>query len=86
MIVSFFGGVIEHTGGEKKFKSAGAANIRALIDELGVCFGEGFRAYLLGGDNCFFLINGQGLMVTGGLDSCLQPGDRVDVLPLIEAG
>ena len=86
MIVLFYGGVLEHTGGKKSFEPKGSRNISTLIDELSCHFGDSFKDFLLGGGNCFFLINGKIAATTGGLASTLQPGDKIEVLPFIEAG
>jgi len=57
-----------------------------LIDELGSCFGPRFQAFLLGDETCLFLVNGKGILSTGGLDTGLVPGDKIEILPFIEAG
>lgn len=84
--VAFYGSVQVYTGGAESFIAKDCLNVRSLVDELGSHFGEGFRASLLSGENCFFLVNGKGIMSTGGLETALRPGDKVEVLPFIDAG
>jgi len=86
MTVKFYGGVLEHTGGEKTFQPKESPNLCALIDELGNHYGKHIKEYLLDGRNCFFIINGKGIMPTGGLNSEINIGDKIEVLPAIEAG
>jgi molybdopterin converting factor small subunit len=86
MTVTFHGAMLERAGGEKSFKARDSRSIRELVDELGSHFGEGFKELLLSGETCFFLVNGKGIMSTGGLDTLLHPEDKVDILPLIVAG
>ena len=86
MTVKFYGGALERTGGEKTFEPKESLSLHELIDELGNHFGEHLKEYLTDGKNCFFIINGKGIMTTGGLKSELRPGDRIEVLPSIEAG
>ena len=86
MKVSFHGNALTHTAGEDSFTSDDAQSIRALIKLLARRYGEDFRAFLLGDETCFFLVNGKGLMSTGGLDTELRPDDLVEVLPFVHAG
>lgn len=86
MTVTFYGGVLAHTDEEKSFSLIECTDVHGAIDELGRRFGEKFRKFLLDGENCFFLINGRGLAATGGLATILSPGDKIEVLPFIDAG
>jgi len=86
MVVLFYGCVLEFTGGVKSVDLKDCPSLMSLVDELGCLFGEQFKAFLLGGDACFFLINGKGIMATGGFKSKLSPGDKIEILPLVEAG
>jgi molybdopterin converting factor small subunit len=63
-----------------------APTLRALIDALGERFGDIFREFLLGEETCVFLVNGSGIVTTGGLNSPLQPGDKIEVLPFVDGG
>jgi len=78
--------MLEYTGGVRSYESSDSPDIRSLIDELGCHFGDKLREFLLGCENCFMLLNEKGIMATGSLDARLQPGDKIEVLPFIEAG
>ena len=84
--VLFHGGVKEYTSDEKSFEAGGTQSVRMLIELLGEHFGADFKDFLLGDDTCFFLVNGNGIMTTGGLSTLLSPGDTVEVLPFVEGG
>jgi len=86
MAVSFFGSVQKYTEGEKSFDAGEAPDIRALISRLGERFGDPFRDFLLGDGTCFFLVNGKSILHTGGLNTPLQPGDKIEVLPFVDGG
>ena len=86
MIVLFYGGVLEYTGGAGSYEPKNSPDIRSLIDELGCHFGNRFKSFLQSGENCLLLLNGKGLMASGGTDTLLKPGDKIEVLPFIEAG
>lgn len=87
MTVFFHGAIREkYTEGEKSYEASGAGSVRALIEILGERFGERFHDFLLGGSNCFFLVNGTGIMTTGGLDTKLGAEDEVEVLPFVDGG
>jgi len=86
MIVLFYAGVLEFTGGEKSFEPECSPSIRALIHELGCRYGDHLMEFLLGGDNCLFLVNGKSIAASEGLETKLRQGDRIEVLPFIEAG
>jgi len=86
MVALFYGGVLSQTGGEKSFEPSGCASVRELVDELGSRYGNQFREFLLSGEDCFFLVNGRSIATSGGLGTLLHPGDKVEVLPFIEAG
>jgi molybdopterin converting factor small subunit len=64
----------------------GVRNLHALINLLGERFGAQFKEFLLGDDTCFFLVNGSGIMTTGGLNTPLHAGDKVDILPFVPGG
>jgi len=92
MTVVFYGNIQERTFGEKSTEInpakglGGKISLRKLIDLLGERYGVDFRTFLLGDDTCFFLVNGGGVMTTGGLDTPLRKGDTVEVLPFVDAG
>ena len=86
MTVNFYCNALAYTGGEKTFEPKRASSVRELADELGCLFGEAFKGFLLGGNTCFFLVNGKGIMTTGGLDTKLLPGDKIEILPVVDGG
>ena len=86
MNIYFYGNVLKYTNGEKFYKAEDCSNICELTDKLGSHYGECFKEFLLGEETCFFLVNGKGIMMTGGLNTKLQSGDKVEVLPFAEAG
>lgn len=86
MTVLFHGSVQEYTAGESSCDAEGAPDMRALIALLGERYGGQFTDFLLGDGLCFFLVNGKGIMMTGGLGTPLQPGDTVEVLPFVHGG
>jgi molybdopterin converting factor small subunit len=86
MNVCFFGSVLDYTNIEKSCTVKNCSSIRELVDELGCQYGEQFKDFLLGDETCFFLVNGKGLMLTGGLDTKIKPCDKIEVLPFTDAG
>ena len=85
MIVRFRGSVLEITDGEDSFEPGPCPDMRRLIDALTMRYGESFSE-LINRSACFFIVNGKGTMSTGGFDTPLKHGDKVEVLPLVEAG
>ena len=83
--VSFFESIKKRTG-ISQIEMPVVINLEALISQLGSKFGEEFHEFLIGEDTCFFLVNGKAILGTGGLGTPLKDGDRVEVLPVIEAG
>ena len=86
MTVVFYGGVREYTSGEKSFEAEETQCVRTLIDLLAERFGEQFKEFLLGDETCVFLVNGNGVVTTGGLDTLLSPADKVEILPFVDGG
>jgi len=92
MSVYFLSSVQDYTGGDKSLElgfGAGegeARDLNALIDLLGARYGEGFRDFVNGEGNCFFLVNGSGVAARGGLGAPLAPGDKVEILPFVQGG
>ena len=85
MTVQFYLSVQEHTKCQE-IELEQAETMRVLIDKLGERFGEDFRQYLLADETCFFLINGKSLLSIGGMNAPLQPNDKIQILPVVEAG
>ena len=86
MKILFYGNVLDCTNGEKSFEAIDCVNLHELVDKLGGHYGERFKEFLLGEKTCFFLVNGKGIMMTGGLNTKLNPQDKIEVLPFADAG
>ena len=86
MKVSFHGSVQAYTSGKTSLDLEGAQSVRMLIDLLSGQYGARFAEYLLGDGTCFFLVNGSSIIQTGGLDTPLNQGDRVEILPFVDGG
>ena len=87
MTVTFYGRITEYTNGEKTFMpSASHSTLSALLGELSGHYGEAFESFIHGNEACLILVNGNGVMMSGGLDSPLKPDDRIDILPFVDAG
>ena len=86
MKVLFHGSVRDHTSGEASFDPGEALDVRRLIEMLGERFGGPFREFLTGDQNCFFLVNGSGTMMTGGYDTPLKNSDTAEILPFVDGG
>jgi len=86
MRVLFYANARDYTSGEKTCEVPKTRNISELIDILGKRFGEKFKEYLLADNTCFFLVNGKGIMNTGGLNTPLKDDDKIDILPLVGGG
>jgi len=86
MTVTFYGSISKHTNGDKSFTPKNHPTLQSLLDELGDNYGEGFSSFITGNETCLFLINGIGVKLTGGLDSPLKEGDKIEILPFVDAG
>ena len=86
MKISFYSNIRDYTSGEKTFETEDTGCVSSLIDILGERFGEKLKNFLLGENNCFILVNGKGIMTTGGLATTLHPDDKIDVLPFVGGG
>jgi molybdopterin converting factor small subunit len=86
MKVLFYGNVLEYTRKEKSYNAGGCPDIRELINELGRYYGGSLSDFLLGEETCLFLVNGKGIILTGGLITKLRSDDKIEVLPFTEAG
>jgi len=86
MIVSFYGEITRYTNGEKSYTPKAHSTLRGLLEELGDAYGTQFTSFVNGNDSCIILINGKGIMLSGGLDSALNIGDKIKILPFVDAG
>jgi len=86
MTVVFYGSITKYTNGEKRYTPKTHPTLRRLFGELGEHYGDQFASVIHGSETCLILINGKGIMLSGGLDSSLNPGDKIEILPFVEAG
>jgi len=86
MEVTFYGSITKHTNGEKTFSSKAHSTLRELLAELSEVYGNEFGMFLRGDETCLILINGKGIALSGGFDSPLNAGDKIEILPFVEAG
>ena len=86
MKVLFYSSILNYTNGEKFFEASGCSTIRELIEKLVMHFGERFKEFVFESESCIFLVNGRGIMGTGGLDTKLNPDDKIELLPFAGAG
>jgi len=84
--VMFYGGMLDLSGNTGPVAIEGCRTVRETVDKLGNLLGDKVKETLLGSESCIFLVNGKGIMTTGGLESELKPGDKVEILPYIDAG
>jgi molybdopterin converting factor small subunit len=86
LTVTFYGGVTRYTNGDKNYTPKAHAALRGLLEELGDYYGEQFDSFVNGSETCIILINGKGVILSGGLDSSLDSGDKIEILPFVDAG
>ena len=86
MTVTFFGVITRYTNGDKSYTPRAHADLRGLLEELCDYYGEKFTTFVNGNEACIILINGKGVMLSGGLDSTLNQGDKIEILPFVDAG
>jgi molybdopterin converting factor small subunit len=86
MTVTFYGGITRYTNGDKIYLPKAHATLRGLLEELGDYYGEQFVSFVNGNETCIILINGKGVMLSGGLESALCTGDKIEILPFVDAG
>ena len=83
--VFFYASVQDHSGCEE-LEIEEVETLADCIDKLEEKLGSHFKDYLLGEDTCFFLVNGKSILRTGGLNTPLHPHDKIEILPVVEAG
>ena len=86
MDVLFYAAITRYTRGEKSFTPKEHSTLRGVLDELCVHYGEEFESFIYASEKCIFLINGQGVMMSGGLDSPVCFGDKIEIIPFVDAG
>jgi len=86
MLVTFYSSITKYTNGDKSYIPKNHPTLRGVLEELGDYYGEGFESFINGNETCLFLINGSGIKLSGGLDSPLIQGDKIDILPFVDSG
>jgi molybdopterin converting factor small subunit len=90
MTVIFHGGIIKYTNGEKSIEpnvnTTKNPTLRTLAHELGRIYGESFHEFLTSHETNLFLINGKGTSLTGGLNTPIKQGDRIEIIEFVDAG
>ena len=86
MTISLHGKALELAAADGPIRTEGHETLLDLIRWLGETRGEALSDHLLGEDTCFFLVNGRGVMATGGLSTPLTGDDVVDAIPLVGGG
>ena len=86
MTVFFYGSITRYTNGDKTFTPTVHAALRGVVEELREVYGEEFGTFIRGNETCIFLINGKGVMMSGGLDAPVCFGDKIEILPFVDAG
>ena len=89
MNVIFYGKVTGFTNGDKSFVPESPnlfPNLRVLLDELGNRYNKEFSKFLTGSETCVILVNGKGIMLSGGLDTPINKDDKIEILPFVDAG
>ena len=86
MIKVLFYESVQNYSGCESLEIEPVETLKDCIEQLGEKLGFHFKEYLLGEDTCFFLVNGKSIARTGGLNTSLNPNDKIEVLPVVEAG
>ena len=86
MIVEFYGRITGYTNGDKVYTPKNHSVIKTLLEELSDYYGDEFNAVLQGSETCLILVNGKGMMLSGGLETPLHAGDKIEILPFVDAG
>ena len=86
MKVVFYGSVLQHTNGHKEYSPDTCTDLGSLFELLGNEYDQNLKELLISGSSFLVIVNGRGASTTGGLETKLQHGDVVEILPFIEAG
>jgi len=88
MKVSFYGKIKEYTNNEGSYSPVSSVHstLRDLLIELNEHYSESFTTFISSNETCLILVNGNGVKLTGGLDTPINQGDRIEILPFVEAG
>ena len=88
MTVCFYSKVREYTNRENTYSPTTTehSTLRELLDELSTHYGKRFKSFISRSDTCLLLVNGKGITLSGGLETPIKAGDKIEILPFIEAG
>ena len=87
LTVSFNSYVTSYTNGDKFYSPVKCeTTLRDVLSEMYEHYGQQFESFVNGNETCLILINGKGTALSGGLDSPLGEGDKIDILPFVGAG
>jgi len=88
MTVNFYGRIKEYANGESLYTPGDKkhSTLRGLLDELSVNYGDKFNDFIYDNETCLILINSKGTAHTGGLDTPVKQGDKIEILPFVGAG
>ena len=86
MTVEFYGRITEYTNGVKLFTPKIHPTIDKLLNELSSHFGDKFTSFINSNEACLILVNSKGIALTGGQKTPLNEGDKIEILPFVEAG
>jgi len=83
---SFTPGAVSYTDGATSYIPGQHPTLRSLLDELNDHYGDGFESFVRSDETCLILVNGNGVKLSGGLETPLKQGDRIEFLPFVGAG
>jgi len=88
MTVTFYSKVKGYTNSESTFIPATKTHstLRELLGEVSKHYGKRFETFVNSNETCLFLVNGKGVTLSGGLETPVKFGDKIEILPFIEAG
>jgi molybdopterin converting factor small subunit len=82
--------VLQKLVGGQKIVSASGGTVRAVLDDLDARF-PGFKGHMYGEDGKIqrfvnIYLNDEDIRYTGGADTPIKPGDKLDILPALAGG
>ena len=86
MKVVFYGSLLEQTKGENSISIKNCPTLRHLLDELENRYGGNIGNLIAEGGTYLLIVNGKGVKAAGGLDTGLNEGDIIEILPTFDAG
>lgn len=91
MRIKFFASIRELTGEIDREWSDPAGNVRELLQQLTIYYGNRFQSKIFKSDGglseeIIILINGRDLRHLSGLDTQLAPDDSISIFPVVAGG